>query len=168
MKLKMFVPSMMLIVFSFSAFVLADVAIRPVADQIVAAATINNGDFVTDVISIIQGVKGSVPVGLKVAGIVLLLLALVKVSFLQTFWAKLGKFQAFAAPILGLAVGLLIFGFGGGSLSFAAVLAYMTSGAGAIALHEIFKTVKSIPGIGPVWLSIIGVIESALGGGSSS
>lgn len=108
---------------------------------------------------------GGLPWVLKIAGIAAVLLSTLKVSAIREItWDKLGSAKAWAAPILGLVFGILSLGT---SLTWASALAYISAGAGAIILHELLDSIKAIPGIGSVWLSIIGVIQSLLGGKKS-
>lgn len=118
----------------------------------------------TQVLKAITDIGGLDTVG-KIALIVTILVSSTKVSFLKTLvWDKLGAAQAWVAPLLGLLAGILS---QGSSLTLATALAYVASGAGALVLHELLDTVKAIPGLGSLWVSVIGVIEGALGGGSS-
>lgn len=138
--------------------------ISQMASSVQSASSISSDDFISNVLKIVDDSKGGgLPLGLKIASLVLLILASFKVSFLKPIWAKLGKFQAAAAPILGLILGLCLLG-SSGPISLASIMAYLASGAGAIALHEILDMLKGIPGIGSVYVGIINLIESALGG----
>lgn len=124
------------------------------------------GDFFTQVIQTIQKL-GGLPWVAKIASIVLLVIASMKVSFLNDLiWKRLGKAQAWIAPILGLASGILMLGYDG-KITLPGVFAYLAAGAGALILHELLDTAKAIPGIGPLWVTVIGVIEGALGGSGS-
>ncbi len=99
----------------------------------------------------------------KVAAIVMVLISSMKVSFLKPYWDKLGAAQAWVAPILGMIGGVLMLGADpGSSISWAGVLAYITAGAGAVFFHEILDSVKAIPGIGSVWISVIDFIAIIL------
>lgn len=105
---------------------------------------------------------GGLPWVLKIAGIAAVLLSTLKISAIrEVTWDKLGAAKAWAAPVLGLIFGVLSLGT---NLTWASALAYVSAGAGAIILHELLDSIKAIPGIGSVWLSIIGVIQSLLGG----
>lgn len=120
-------------------------------------------DFLSQVLKFIQS-WGGIPMMAKVAGVILLLVASMKVSFLKPYWDKLGSLQAWVAPILGLIAGILGLGSGGAPITLASIFAYMSAGAGAVVLHELLDTVKAVPGIGPLWVSVIAIIESSLGG----
>lgn len=105
---------------------------------------------------------GGLPWVLKIAGISAILISTMKVSVLrELIWDKLGNAKVWAAPLLGLLFGIASLGSG---LSWASALAYISAGAGAIILHELLDSVKGIPGLGSVWLSIIEVIQKILGG----
>lgn len=105
---------------------------------------------------------GGLPWVLKVAGIAAILISTMKVSVLrELIWDKLGNAKVWAAPLLGLLFGVASLG---SNLNWASALAYVSAGAGAIILHELLDSVKGIPGIGSIWLSIIEVIQKILGG----
>lgn len=119
-------------------------------------------DFLVLVLDAIKGFGGLSWV-LKISVIITILISSMKVSFLnQMLWSKLGAFKAWAAPILGLIAGILSLA-QGGEITLVAVFAYISAGAGAIILHEILDSVKSLPGIGASWLWIIELISAALG-----
>jgi len=94
---------------------------------------------------------------LKIASICLLIVASMKVSFLAPLWEKLGALQTWVAPVLGLIAGVLSLGTG---LSFPSAIAYIFAGAGAVLLHQLLDSVKAIPGLGAIYVSIISFIEA--------
>lgn len=96
---------------------------------------------------------------LKVGGAIAVLISFMKTSFMKPIWDKLGDFKFWLGPALGLVTGLLTLQ---GDLTWAAALAYLQAGAGAVLVHELLDLVKKIPGIGAVWLSLIEVIKSLL------
>lgn len=105
---------------------------------------------------------GGLPWVLKIAGFAAILLSTLKISVLREFtWDKLGNAKVWAAPVLGLVFGIASLGT---NITLASALAYISAGAGAIILHELLDSVKAIPGLGSVWVSIIDVIKSLLGG----
>jgi len=116
----------------------------------------------SDVMSAIQGF-GGLSWTLKIAFVVMIIIGLMKISALSSFWDKLGAAKAWLAPILGLVMGVLMLG-ANGQLSWAGVFAYMGSGAGAILLHELLDAVKAIPGLGSTYVTIINLIEGAIPG----
>lgn len=121
--------------------------------------------FFTQVLTFVKQF-GGLPWVLKVAGIAAILISTLKVSVLrELIWEKLGNAKAWAAPLLGLIFGITSLG---SDLTWASALAYMSAGAGAIILHELLDSVKTAPGIGSVWLSIIEVIQKILGGKKST
>lgn len=125
---------------------------------------ISPGDFVTQVAAFVQSMGGMITM-LKISGIILLLIASMKVTVINQFlWSKLGNGQIWVAPGLGLIAGVLSLGT---SLTFPAAFAYLTAGAGAVYLHEVLDLVKQIPGIGPIYVSIINAVEGLLGGPAS-
>lgn len=121
-------------------------------------------DFLTQVVAFVQSLGGMSTL-LKISGAIMLVIASLKVSILNTWiWSKLGNIQIWVAPVLGLIAGILSLGTG---LTLPAAFAYITAGAGAVYLHEIMDLVKSIPGIGSIYVSIINFLESVLGGPAS-
>lgn len=117
--------------------------------------------FFSQVLSFVKQF-GGLPWVLKVAGIAAILISTMKVSVLrELIWDKLGNAKVWAAPLLGLLFGVASLG---SNLNWASALAYVSAGAGAIILHELLDSVKGIPGIGSIWLSIIEVIQKILGG----
>lgn len=120
-------------------------------------------DFLSQVLNLIQSFGGLPWVG-KISAIVLLIVASMKVSFLQPVWKLLGAAQGFVAPVLGLVAGVLNLH----PFSWAGLMAYISAGAGALILHELLDAVKGIPGIGAAYVAGINWVEGLLGGGASS
>jgi hypothetical protein len=106
---------------------------------------------------------GGLPWAAKIAACLTVLISLTKVSFIRPYWDKLGALKTWIAPILALVVGVLSLSIEG-KLSLPGVMAYLFAGAGAIILHELLDSLKKLPGLGAVWVSIIEVIEKLLGG----
>jgi hypothetical protein len=126
--------------------------------------SVTTESFLTDVLKYVQQF-GGLPWTLKVAGLVLLVVASMKVSFLKTLvWDKLGAAKAWLAPVLGLVGGVLSLGVTGQPITIASVSAYVFAGAGAVILHELLDTLKSAPGLGAMWVSLINLVQSMLGG----
>lgn len=96
--------------------------------------------------------------GLKISGICMLIIASFKVSFLKPIWDKMGSFQIWAAPILGMIIGI----FSMGTFSFAKLFAYLAAGMGAVYLHEILDLIKKIPGLGSGYVQGIDLLKSIL------
>jgi hypothetical protein len=129
-----------------------------------ATDVVTMDQFSIDVLQAIQKFGGMTWLG-KVASIVFLVLASMKVSFFnQIFWSKLGRLQPWMAPALGLLAGILAPAVTGEAWTLSGALAYMAAGSGAIILHELLGLIKVIPGIGPVWIKVIEVLESVTGG----
>lgn len=153
------VLSILTIAFSmmfFSAMVLAQETVPLPAESV--------DGFFTQVLTFVKQF-GGLPWVLKIAGIAAILISTLKVSVLrELIWDKLGNAKAWAGPLLGLIFGLASLG---SELNWASALAFVSAGAGAIILHELLNTVKAIPGIGSVWLSVIEVIQKILGGKKS-
>ncbi len=122
-------------------------------------------DFLAQVIDAIKKLGGMTTM-LKISTIILLLIASMKVSVLNTYvWSKLGEAQVWVAPFLGLLAGLLGLGAGGVPITTAVVFAYVTAGGGAVFLHELLDSLKAVPGLGAVYLKAIEIAERVLGGG---
>jgi len=114
-------------------------------------------DFFKQIISFVQSF-GGYSWGLKISGICMIIVSSMKVSFLKPLWDKLGSFQVFAAPFLGVIIGLLNMG----TFSWAKFLAYFAAGIGASYLYEILDLIKLIPGIGKIYISGIDLLKSIL------
>lgn len=120
-------------------------------------------EFFKQVLATLQSFGGMYPT-VKLSGIIMLVIASMKVTYLNTLiWSKLGQLQIWVAPLLGLLAGVLALG---KDLTPASALAYATVGAGAVFIHEVFDLIKAIPGIGPFYIFIINMIEGSLGGGA--
>ncbi len=123
-------------------------------------------DFLSQVLAAI-GQLGGLSTLMKLSLLITIVISSMKVSFLdELFWSKLGAFKVWLAPILGLIAGVLSLSMNGQDISWAALFAYMSAGAGAVFLHEILDSVKAIPGLGWVWVKLIDIIEKSLGGGN--
>lgn len=105
---------------------------------------------------------GGLPWAGKISGIILLLIASMKVSFLRPLWDKLGNAKSWAAPLLGMALGIVSLSMSG-QLTLAGAFAYFFAGAGAILISELLELVKAIPGIGAGWLVAINWLKGMLG-----
>lgn len=127
------------------------------------AADLPASDFLLQLFSAIKDLGGMAWAG-KVCAIVALLIGSTKVSFLRAaLWDKLGAYKVLVAPLLGLAGGAVAYFSSGVQLTLANATAYIFAGAGAVLLSELLEVVKAIPGIGPMYLSAIGLLEGILG-----
>ncbi len=138
----------------------------PVMSPVVAPAPVVSPEasFLDQVMSTIHKFGGA-SMMLKISLIVMLLVSSMKVSLLnQLVWSKLGAAQAWIAPLLGLIAGVLDLGGAGGSISLASLLAYVSAGAGAIILHQLLDSLKAIPGLGSMYVSMIDMLQKVLGG----
>lgn len=130
-------------------------------------AVVSPQDFLDQVMKFIQS-WGGIPSIMKVAGIIMVIISSMKVTVLnQYIWSKLGAWQAWVAPILGLVAGILGLGMNG-PITPASVFAYVTAGAGAIILHELLDTLKAVPGVGTMMKIVIDIVEQFLNGPSSN
>lgn len=90
-----------------------------------------------------------------ISAVVMLLVASMKNSILRTYvWDKLGGAKVLVAP----ALSLIAIALETGSLGLKEMLAAIMTGAGAVALHEFLDALKSMPGIGPMYVKVIDVI----------
>lgn len=143
-------------------------AVSDAVAQLQASPIIDFGTFVKDA-SLTFSSMGALSGAMKIVCGIMLLLALAKVSadgkvpLLSSIWPQSDALKAWMAPILGLALGILMLG-ANGAITMAGVLTYASVGSGAIALHEILDTVKALPGLGAGYVAVINVIEGVLGG----
>lgn len=131
------------------------------------AAAVPVADWLGQLLAVIKDFGASgMTWQVKAAAIIMLIVSSMKVSVLNDwFWSKLGKFQIWFAPALGLLAGI-VNALSGGSWS--DVWAYVAAGGGAVFLHELLDLVKMIPGIGSMWISLINIIEKTPFVGKSS
>lgn len=152
--LSKYSPITFVILFSVCAYALADNSV------------LSPKDFLSQVWDVVQSM-GGLHWAMKVSAIIVLVIASLKVSFLNDLiWSKLGELKAWIAPVLGIVSGVLLL-LAQGQLSLPGVFAYFSAGVGALALHELLDTIKSVKGIGPVYVGLIDAIEKALGGPAS-
>ena len=100
----------------------------------------------------------------KVSACIMILISSMKVSFLRPLWTKLGNGQIWLTMGLGFVAGLCDAFVGQDKFSWSIVAAYTFAGAGAPVLHLILESIKSIPGLGDVYKSVITIIMEMLGG----
>jgi hypothetical protein len=109
-------------------------------------------------LSLIEGL-GSMSPQAKIAAVVLFLTAVWNSSFLQPYWAALGNAQTLVGPVLGLVSGILSVS----PLSWSSVWTGVYGGSLAVLVIALLNAVKVLPGIGPVYVSVINFIENLLG-----
>lgn len=114
--------------------------------------------FVQQVFDLI-GSFGGLPWMAKIAGVITVIISSMKVSFIRPLWDKLGEAKVWLAPILGLVAGVMGMGV---DITWASAIAYVTAGAGAVIFHELLDTIKAIPGLGSMWVSVIDFISIIL------
>lgn len=123
-----------------------------------AQGVITPQDFFAQVLQAISDMGGLSALG-KLASVILLVVASMKVNLINSaLWDKLGAFQPVLPLFLGLAAGILMLP----QITFPAALAYVLSGAGAIAIHQLLDMAKAIPGLGTVYVYVINLIEEFL------
>lgn len=126
------------------------------------ASTVEPQDFFAQMLEVIKNFGGLSTMA-KISSVILLIVASMKVTALSGLWDKLGNFKAWLAPALGLVAGIIGIGHDG-PITLASVMVYISAGGGAVILHELLDSLKSVPGIGPTYLTIINIIQSVLGG----
>ncbi len=99
--------------------------------------------------------------------IITLLISALRVSKWRPFWEKLGPYQFFLAPGLAVASCLLV-AVSKGEMTSGALWVGATTGAGAIALREVFDRVKEFPRVNKYVLKISEVFSALLGGKKKS
>lgn len=119
-------------------------------------------DTLTHLFQAIGDLKGLGFQGLLIAFVTLLVSAM-KLSALRPLWDKLGAWQTATAPFLSLVLVAISTATPGIAFSWQAVAVAVTTGAGAIALHELLDALKKAPGLGPILGTLIGLAQSILG-----
>lgn len=128
-----------------------------------AQTTVDTATFLGSIFSFVM-THGGLGMPVEIMCICLLLIASMKVTVLdKLIWNHLGAAQPLLPPLLGLVVGLIMVKLNG-PISIAAIIAFLGSGAGAIAVHELLDSIKAFPGLGPVYVSVISTVEGYLGG----
>lgn len=142
-----------------SVAVMAQEAVEAVVAVVAPVADLPVMDFMSQVFAAVQGF-GGLSWGLKVASVLFLVIASMKVSVLRSYtWDKVPQaLKVWLAPFLALLAGL----FSLGSFDKVALAAWVFAGAGAILLQNLLEGIKQIPGIGQGVLSAISFIELLL------
>lgn len=145
------------------ACVLAFAQVVPVPPPVVVLP-VEPADFFAQIAAAVASF-GGLSAMLKISSVIMLVVASMKVSFLNDLvWSKLGAAKVWVAPLLGLIAGVLGLGVGDAPINFASILAFVTAGAGAVALHQLLDSIKAIPGIGTMYVTVINLIQGLLGG----
>lgn len=111
------------------------------------------------IVDYLKNLSGLGTMGMLSATITLLI-SLWKSSFLQPYWAAMPEWmKRWMGPVLGMVSAVLALG----PLSWATVMAGLSSGMLAAALHDLLDTLKVVPGLSPIYIAIINTIESFLG-----
>ena len=137
------------------AFSLADSA-RGVRE---AAAPVSIMDWLSQAFTVVQDfLSSSMTWQVKAAAVIALVISSMNVTVLnQWIWQKLGNFQIWLAPVLGLVAGI-INALNGGSWS--DVWQWVAAGGGAVFVHELLDLIKLIPGLGSIYVNLINMIEN--------
>lgn len=119
-------------------------------DAIVSALTL--------VVNYAKGLSGLGTMGI-ISATVMLLVSLWKSSALQPYWAQLPAWaQRWLGPVLGVLLALASLQ----NLSWNTILLGLQGGALAAAVNALLDTLKLIPGLNSVWVTIINFIEGVL------
>lgn len=111
--------------------------------------------FLMEILQAVSGWKG-MPVQFVLAGVVALLVSSLKVDLLRKYlWDRLGPYKVLVAPVLSLLGALVMVQ----PFTWSTLWAALTTGAGAIALYELFKVLKALPGVSPLVTKIIDVLS---------
>jgi hypothetical protein len=91
-----------------------------------------------------------------------ILISSMKVSALRAMlWDKLpASMKLMVAPVIGVMIVILTVN----PINLKAILVGLTAGAGAIALHHLFRAIESLPMVSPIVKSIAGFFAKMLGG----
>lgn len=112
------------------------------------------------VLTSLQDIHNTTDPQVKLAGFVLMMIALWKSSYAKLFvWEKLGNYKILVAPLLGLISAALTIK----PLDLHTLWLGISGGFLAAGLHEVLDAIKVLPGIGPKYVSIINFIEKMLG-----
>lgn len=121
-------------------------------------------DFFVQIIQAVQKIGGLSTLGI-ISLVITLLVSSLKVSFMNDLlWSKLGDLKFWVAPLLAAVGGFLQQIATTGGFTWAALFVFLTAGTGAVFVHEILDLIKKIPGIGPMYIMIINLIQATLGG----
>lgn len=94
-----------------------------------------------------------------VAALLTILISTVKLSWAQVYWNKLGYFKVFVAPVLSLVAVAIA----APALDAKAMYVAITTGAGAVFLHQILDSVKKMPGLKKPISIVIDIVSKLLG-----
>ena len=166
-KIGVYLIALLGVLFSLACFADAT-AVGGAASSVLTSGVLSISALISDIGVVVTSFGGLSWVA-KIAGIVLILVGLTKVSadgkvpLLSSIWPAFGSYNTYVAPVLGLILGILSLGLTG-TLSLAGVLAYMGSGAGAVLLNELITPILALPGISSVWTTVLTVIQQILAG----
>lgn len=108
--------------------------------------------FANEILTAVSGWKG-MPVEFVMAGVVTLLVSSLKVDLIRAFfWDKLGVAKVFVAPSLSLVGALLVVE----PFTWATAWVALSTGAGAIAIHEILSALK--PFVSPLLSKVLDLV----------
>lgn len=140
-------------------FLMALAVLLPIAAFAQAQAPVTLMAWLGQALTTVQDfISSNMTWQVKAAAVIALIISSMNVTVLnQWIWQKLGNFQIWLAPVLGL-VGGLINVYNGGNWS--DVLSYAVAGGGAVFVHELLDLIKVLPGIGSLWVSLINMIEN--------
>ena len=121
------------------------------------------GQWVGDLFQVVGSLKGMSVQASMIAVITLLVSSMKVTVFRQLVWDKLGGAKVLAAPVLSLLMVVIGALATGQKFSFGVLLVALTTGAGALALHEVLDAVKEMKFVKPWMKPAIEWISKTLG-----
>lgn len=121
------------------------------------------GQFIDQVYAALQNF-GTLSVLLKASVILTLLISAWKVSVFQPFWNFFGNFKAFVPPTFMVGVVVVQSLISSGKVNWNTVGVAIVVGLTSAGFHDILCDLKSLPGVGPLFIKVIDLIEAFLGG----
>jgi hypothetical protein len=92
------------------------------------------------------------------AALLTILISTIKISALRPLWDKLGPAKIIAPSLLSLIAYLLTLQ----SFSFPVILAAITTGVGAVYLHELLNAIRMLPAVNKYVLMVVDVLQILL------
>jgi hypothetical protein len=123
------------------------------------AADLPLGDLLSQIMEAVKGF-GGMAWGMKIAVLIGLLIASMKVSIIRPYtWDKVpASLKVWLAPFLAMVAGVAAYG----KFDKASLIAFMLAGGGAVLLDQVLEGVKQIPGLGPQYVSAIEFMSKLL------
>lgn len=111
--------------------------------------------FISEILSTVGGWKG-MPVEFILSGVLALIVSSLKVDLIRSLlWDRLGSYKVLLAPGLSLLGALVVVQ----PFTWGTVWVALSTGAGAIALYEIVKALKTLPFISPAVSKVLDLAD---------